>query len=324
MSETPTLEFIAFCLQSMAGVGPARLRSILSRMAHEQVTPEAFTQLDDRALAEYRLDSSVTELLRDPPKETMAAWRQLLEKNIHVLALGNTSYPHALVARIGDHAPPLLFAQGNQDLLRLSAVGFCGSRRASQRGLDVARECSRLIALEGINIISGYAHGVDMAAHGAALVAGGTTTLVLAEGILQFRLKSDLREAMTGDLSRVLIVSEFPPTLPWRAHSAMARNSTICGLSNAMVIVEAGKTGGTFEAGKTALRLGVPLFCVEFAEPAASAEGNPYFLERGAHSLRRARSGVPNVSDLVSVARSGHIGSPRQNQLLLREESSPQ
>ena len=33
-----------------------------------------------------------------------------------------------------------------------------------------------------------------MNAHRAALVAGGTTTVVLAEGILRFRVKKDIRD----------------------------------------------------------------------------------------------------------------------------------
>jgi DNA processing protein len=151
--------------------------------------------------------------------------------------------------------------------------------------------------------------------------------LVLAEGILQFRLKEQIRDvAGEGNTPRLLVVSEFPPGLPWRAHNAMARNRTICGLSHALIVIESGLEGGTFEAGKTALEIGEPLFCVDYAEPSPSAAGNPYFLERGAMSLKRSRTGQPNLAKLISVARSG--GSPivrpaDQEELVLREEPKP-
>jgi DNA protecting protein DprA len=215
-----------------------------------------------------------------------------------------------------------LFVRGNLDLFQLPGVGFCGSRNASDKGLQISHDCARLLAEEHINVVSGYAHGIDIEAHRAALEAGGTTTLVLAEGILHFRLKEQLREvAGKGALSRMLVVSEFSPGLPWKAHNAMARNRTICGLSHAMIVIESGLEGGTFEAGKTALELGEPLFCVEYSEPLLSAPGNPYFLRHGAFSLRRSRDGQPNLAKVISVVRNGGIPNERQpDQLLLLKE----
>ena len=79
----------------------------------------------------------------------------------------------------------------------------------------------------------------------------------------------------------------------------MQRNRTVCGLSDALVVVEAGVSGGTFEAGKLALRLKMPLFVVDYAEPASSAAGNTYFLARGARALRRSiTTGQANLEPL--------------------------
>lgn len=36
------------------------------------------------------------------------------------------------------------------------------------------------------------------------------------------------------------MVSEFSPRLPWAAHQAMTLNLTICGPSDAMVLIESG------------------------------------------------------------------------------------
>ena len=66
-----------------------------------------------------------------------------------------------------------------------------------------------------------------------------------------------------------VVVSEFPPKLPWSVGNAMQRNRTICGLVHAMIVIEAGTTGGTWAAGQAALELGVPLFVLDFPNPAA-------------------------------------------------------
>src|SRR5262249_32262391 len=144
----------------------------------------------------------------------------------------------------------------------------------------------------------------------------------LPEGILHFKIKSELRDLLSaGDFSRLSVVSEFPPSLPWRAHNAMTRNRTICGLSHALVVIESGPEGGTFEAGKAALRLGEPLFCIEYAETQPEAAGNPYFLKHGAFSLRRAPSGEPNLSRLMAIVRDGdsNFGQLTQRDLFLHK-----
>jgi len=93
-----------------------------------------------------------------------------------------------------------------------------------------------------------------------------------------------------------------------------------------MIVIESALEGGTFEAGKNALKLGEPLFCVEYAEPSPSAAGNAYFLQQGAFSLKRTRTGQANLSKLISVVRSGatSVLQPQdQKELLLREEPNP-
>jgi len=325
MSEVPTIEFLAFSLQQAPGVGAVTLRAVLNRIAHEGLSPEAFLELDDHALqSRFGLKPPAIDALREPDAETNETWEQLRSDSVEVLALNYPGYPERLDRLLRDSAPPLLFALGNLELFQRPAVGFCGSRKASEKGLQVASECAGLLAQQQINVISGYAHGVDLAAHRSALESGGTTTLVLAEGIRHFRLKEELRDVVSeGDLSRILVISEFPPGLPWRAHNAMARNRTICGLAHALIVIESGLEGGTFEAGKTALDLGEPLFCVEYAEPSPTATGNPYFIQHGALSLKRTRTGEPNLSALISTVRQGGIPHPTPNpqkELLLKEE----
>ena len=125
---------------------------------------------------------------------------------------------------------------------------------------------------------------------------------MLAEGILHFRLKEkDLPWLGDDPMSRILVISEFPLRLPWKAHNAMTRNRTICALSDALVVIESGMEGGTFAAGNAALNLSVPLFCVKYAQPTESASGNAYFLTHGAIPLQRSPEGQPNVTKLIAT-----------------------
>ena len=139
-----------------------------------------------------------------------------------------------------------------------------------------------------------------MNAHCAALRVGGSTTVVLAEGIMRFRLKSEIRE--WWDPGRALAVSEFGANLPWSVSHAMTRNRTICGLARAMVLIEARATGGSIQAGRDCLRLGLPLFAAVYEGMPESAAGNEQLLLSGGRRLMKSRTtGLPNVTPILQA-----------------------
>jgi DNA processing protein len=215
-----------------------------------------------------------------------------------------------LVAPFGDltlseiarkNLPPVLFAVGPAHLVAMPSIGFCGSRSATARGLEVAADIAEQVSGQGFNVVSGGAKGVDITAHRTALANGGTTTVVLAEGILQYRMRQEL--SVVFDPARTLLVSEFFPDAAWIAGRAMQRNRTICALSRAMVLIEARATGGTFAAGEAALAMGVPLFTADYSTQIESNDGNRILLERGALALRQSRTtGKANLVRLFELA----------------------
>ena len=221
---------------------------------------------------------------------------ELRRQAIDVVWIGMHSYPERLLHILGRDAPPVLFVAGNQDVFAAPAVGFCGSRRASPKGLEITARCAARLASDGTCVVSGYAHGVDMAAHCASIENGGTTVIVLVEGILRFQPKREIAELLSP--ANYVVVSQFPPGLPWSGRNAMKRNSTIIGLSDAMILVESGLTGGTFAAGEETLKRRQPLFVIDYADPGPSAEANPHFIEKGGVPIRGNRDRVPNLANV--------------------------
>jgi DNA processing protein len=219
-------------------------------------------------------------LERDTQEQVIQEAAGLEAAGITALLIGSKSYPAPLSQIPG--APPVLFCAGSTELLTHPSIGICGSRAASDEGLRAATACGEVAAELDVTVISGYARGVDMATHVAALRRGGRTVIVLPEGIKRFRVKrgdfSDL-----WDPRRILVVSQFSPTQPWAASAAMARNSVILGLGMALIVVEAGEKGGTLNAGMRALEVNRPVVALEFSEVPS---GNAFLLRRGAIPAR--------------------------------------
>lgn len=171
-----------------------------------------------------------------------------------------------------------IYCCGNENLLYSCGIGFCGSRKVSAKGLTVAVDCASQCARDGFNVVSGYASGVDINVHRAALASGGTTTIVLPIGIDLFRIKSELIDVW--DWNRVLVVSQFEPDARWKVYRAMARNHIIIALSKAMIVIEAGIKGGTMAAGLTTLKKNKPLYVIEYSNN-DNALGNKELLRKG-------------------------------------------
>ncbi|MCD8081724.1 MAG: DNA-protecting protein DprA [Bacteroides sp.] len=209
-------------------------------------------------------------------------------------------YPQELISFLKNATPPVLSYIGNIDLLRKRKVGFSGSRKVSEKGLGITKDCVGQLVARDVCIISGYAKGVDMEAHQVALESGGSTIFVLPEGINSFRIKKELKEFW--DWERVLVISEFRPTDMWMASRAMQRNGSIIGLSDVMVVVEAGETGGSLAAGERTMGAGRSLFVPLYGEVPESARGNSILIEKGAFPICRSKeSGRANLSKMFEL-----------------------
>jgi len=286
MSAESSLATSVLALLRLPGVGPVRTNRLLARLDGEDGRPLG-TPVGDAAI-ESLLDESQRRAWPAALDGAHQALTRARATGAETLTIRDAGYPAQLSALLGDGAPPMLFVRGRTDCLTSCGVGFCGSRHASDKGLATATDCADQLARRGVNVISGYAAGVDSAVHKAALAAGGTTTMVLAEGILGFRPKSTF--AAEWDAERIVVVSEFAPDAPWSVANAMQRNKTICALSRAMVLIEAGLTGGSMAAGKKCLAMGLPLFAAVYEGMPASAAGNAELIRLGAQRLMRNRT----------------------------------
>ena len=256
-------------------------------------TPEKISAIIGRRITQETIDSILNQsVIAEEITE------KLKEQGIRTITEIEELYPESLKRTLGNDCPPVLFTKGNEKLLSKVSVGFCGSRKVSTKGECITEQCARQLAEAEIVVVSGYASGTDLAAHVSAVKNLGSTIFVLAEGILNLRIKPQVKPFLND--KNHLFVSQFIPDAQWSVGNAMKRNGVIIGLSQAMILVESGKTGGTFAAGEETLRRKKPLFVIDFEKPEVSAEANPYFLEHGGNPIR-GKNGIPSLKKVFSA-----------------------
>jgi DNA protecting protein DprA len=212
--------------------------------------------------------------------------------------------------------PALLYATGNLALLKRPAVAIVGKRNAGTTALAAARSLAGELAAKGITITSGYAAGIDTAAHLAALRAGGTTGIVLAEGIGHFHAKPELHDHLTAD--NTLVISQFEPDARWTAYMAMTRNKLVAALSGTVVVIVSGperdangRNSGTFNTGISALKMGIPVFVAAPDFFHDYPAGNAALIQRGCLEWDPAEGAFPIISKMDPPGHTKPLPSQR-------------
>lgn len=177
---------------------------------------------------------------------------------VQILAYTGTDYPQSL-QNLSDK-PLVLYVKGELPQANY-ALAIVGSRRCTEYGVRAAACFAQAMTREGIPIISGGAKGIDTAAHEACLQAGGTTVAVLGCG-LDIVYPSENAKLFARIAEHGALVTEYPPGVPPAAANFPARNRIIVGLSQAVLVAEAGKRSGAVITANIAADEGREVYCV--------------------------------------------------------------
>ncbi len=174
--------------------------------------------------------------------------------------IGSMEYP-ARLREIPD-PPGKLYCTGNTALLNERSVGVVGARKNTVYGKNVALMIGRRLAESGLIVTSGLALGIDGYSHEGALEADGKVIGVLGSGIDQMTPQRNRSLMMKALDNGGLVVSEYPPEEAGSRWSFPKRNRIISGLSDALVVVEAGLNSGSLITAKHAAEQGRTVYAV--------------------------------------------------------------
>ncbi len=201
---------------------------------------------------------------------------------IKILVKDDERYP-PLLRSIPD-PPERLYYMGDISLLRERCVAVVGSRKASGYGRNIATRTGSALGAAGVCVVSGMARGIDSFAHEGALRAGGRTIAVLGTGVdvVYPAANRELRERI---IREGLVISEYPPGYPVSKYTFPRRNRIISGLSESVVVIEAGIASGSLITAQLAAEQGRNVYAVPANINNTCAVGSNLLLRDGAMPL---------------------------------------
>src|SRR6266480_1506565 len=263
-------------LNMTPGIGPRAAAKLLERFGSAEAVYRATrAELEKVRLLPEAVDSIIA---RDLHEKAAAEIENVRKLGGDVLVLDDGVYP-SLLREIYD--PPItLYVKGAwSECLDQPCVAIVGSRKSSTYGQNAASMLARDLAQRGVTIVSGFARGIDAAAHRGAIEGGGRTVAVIGTGIDEVYPRDHKKLADEVLAAGGAIVTQFPLTTPPVSENFPYRNRIISGLSLGVVVVEAAESSGSLITARLAMEQNREVFAVPGNITSRNSFGTNYLIK---------------------------------------------
>ena len=286
--------FYTMALARLSGISqPAALR-LYQEMGSGQAVYE-----NREKIADFIEDCSpkLIEVLRDwdePLRRAAAEMAFVKKHHITPLTINDEAYPARL--RECPDAPIIIYYKGNADLNQPHVVSIVGTRHCSTYGQDLVQQFIRRLheLCPKVLVVSGLAYGIDICAHRRALETGFETVGVLAHG-LDTIYPHHHRDTAAQMLNHGGLLTEYMSCSVVDKGNFVRRNRIVAGISDATIVVESAKKGGSLITAGIAQDYGRAVFAFPGPVGAAYSEGCNNLIRDNGASL------IAGADDLVNA-----------------------
>jgi DNA processing protein len=295
-------------LSNVSGLGPVKAKSLLKHVGSAReifrqkrstlcLIPE-IGQITAHSLSQVNFDKAEKEV------------EFLLREGINAVTWPDSHYPQRL--RSCDDSPIVLFGQGKFDWNPVKAISIVGTRKCDSYGRQVCQSLIEAIKPHSPTVISGLAHGIDAAAHIAAIENGLPTLGCVAHGLDKLyppphKPLADRMKQHGG------LVSEFFSKTAIAPEMFPMRNRIIAGMSDCTIVIQTDIKGGSMITAHIAQSYGREVFAV----PGRVNDR----LSRGCHKLIKTNIAaiLTSAEDLVNYMQWDQNAPVVQSQLIFPE-----
>lgn len=238
-------------------------RDLKTMILERQFSPEnIYDELQNASqkmlvlLGEKKFEKILQNLKKVDPEKF---FQYIDEKNIRIKTLLDEDFPEKI--RHIHQIPFIIYTLWSINIEAIS-IGIVWSRKNTEYGKNVLRKIFSEIPYQNVSIISGGAYGIDSLAHELALQHHLHTIAVFGCGIDIVYPKTNAKL-----FEKILelwgwLLSSFPIGSAPESYNFPIRNEIVAGLSDSILIPEAGIKSGTLITASLALDLGKDVFVV--------------------------------------------------------------
>ncbi len=239
MNDTELLHLLA--LLKVEGVGDITAKKLLDHFENAQ---EIFRAKPSEITAIDRFGQGLVKRLKDPCifKKAEAELAFITQHHLQVCYFKDADYPERLKHCID--GPVLLFASGNINWNTQRILSVVGTRQITPYGAEFCRKLLTDLAPLNPIIISGFAYGVDIVAHQAAIENGLQTVGILAHGLNQVYPKMHKKYVAKMEENGGFMTEFWSDSNPER-ENFVKRNRIVAGISEATIVIESAEKGGS-------------------------------------------------------------------------------
>jgi len=233
--------FYVLALQKVEGIGDINAKKLL---AHCGSAEEIFKSKLSKLSGIDGVGSVMLKKLRDKSifEKAEKELRFIEENAINSVFFQDENYPERLKHCID--GPILVFTSGNIDLRNRKIISIVGTRQITSYGAEFCRNLISDLAPLNPIIVSGFAYGVDIVAHQAAMEHNLQTIGVVAHGLNQIYPKVHKKYVSKMENNGGFITEFWSSSNPEK-ENFIKRNRIVAGISEATIVIESADKGGS-------------------------------------------------------------------------------
>ena len=305
-------DFFWYWFVNIPGIGNRSRRELIARYGHPSLLYDCPGKELEDLLTEGQLQT--WEASRDY-KKTEEGLRRLTEEEIRFVHWESADYPQRF-RHLYD--PPYgFYLKGDLPDPDKPALAIVGSRKPTAYGRKMAERYTAELADHGVVIISGMAAGIDSCAHRAALDCQGSTLGILGGGIdsMYPRVNWNLYLDMYQHAG---ILSEYNIGVVNHAGLFPMRNRLISGISDAVLVVEAGIKSGSLITADQGIEQGKDIYAIPGRLTDLMSKGCNHLIAQGA---AMTEDPADLLTDLWEISHKRQ-GKPQEDSSMAADQAS--
>lgn len=246
------------CLQHVPNLGDTSIKKLV------QIVGSAEGVLKEKKTNLLKIDgigeAKIASIHNKAHMRAMEKEIDFIEGNkISCISYLENNYPHYL-KQCAD-SPVILFQTGNLDVVNKRIISIVGTRKITTYGKIFCEQLVEdLVPFDPV-IVSGFAYGVDITAHKAAIKNNLQTVACLGHGLNQIYPKSH-KQYMSQMEENGGFYTDFWSDATFIPQNFLRRNRIIAGISQATIVIESADKGGSLVTAQIANSYNRDVFAV--------------------------------------------------------------